>query len=184
RQGREQRFRRGRARRGVNAPAVAVPAGALSRSARPPARPGRTSDVATASTAGTASVSIGQLDASASLALVSSPTPQRRSDMVIVSAGGAAAPEARPTERVSRASSSGGQNWGVSLGRFPTREQADARLVQVAQQENALLQNALRHIRESSHGYEATLVGLSRSGAARTCERLAAQSLRCDVTAP
>ena len=76
------------------------------------------------------------------------------------------------------------QSWGVSLGRFKTRDQADERLVQVAMQESALLEGALRHVRESSKGYEAQLVGLSRSSATQTCARIADQGMRCDVTAP
>ena len=51
-------------------------------------------------------------------------------------------------------------------------------------QESALLEGALRHVRESSKGYEAQLVGLSRSSATQTCARIADQGMRCDVTAP
>ena len=103
---------------------------------------------------------------------------------MIVGDGGGSGPEPRPTEKIARASSSGGQSWGVSLGRFKSRNQADERLIQVAMQENAQLDGALRHIRESSKGFEATFVGLSKSAASKTCTSLSAQGERCDVTAP
>lgn len=155
--------------------------GGLSQSARPKAAPrGRPAAPVAVAAASTANVA-----ASAdNLALESSTKPQRKSDTVIVGDGGGSAPEPKPTEKIARASSSGGQSWGVSLGRFKSREQADARLIQVGMQENAQLDSALRHIRESSKGYEATFVGLSKSAASKTCASLSEQNERCDVTAP
>ncbi|SDE51663.1 D-alanyl-D-alanine carboxypeptidase [Paracoccus isoporae] len=157
----------------------------LTASARPVPSPRREATpraVAAASTANVVPAAASQTD----LTLNSSPKPERRSDTVIISSGGSAngAPEPKPSEKISRASSSGGQAWGVSLGRFKSREQADARLIQVAMQESARLQNALRHVRESSKGYEATLVGLSKVDASATCASLSSQQMRCDVTAP
>ncbi|MFV0293913.1 MAG: D-alanyl-D-alanine carboxypeptidase family protein [Paracoccus sp. (in: a-proteobacteria)] len=160
-----------------------APKGALAASARPlPAPRGRDAAivraVASASTAGVVPAT------GTDLVLETSSKPQRRSETVVLGKGSGGGPEPKPTERVSRASSSGGQAWGVSLGRFKTREQADKRLVQVAMQESALVGNGLRHVRESSKGYEATLVGLSQSAATSTCARLSEQNLRCDVTRP
>ncbi|WBU54807.1 D-alanyl-D-alanine carboxypeptidase [Paracoccus sp. SCSIO 75233] len=156
--------------------------GGLSVSARPiraPRSRGAASPaIAAASTSDVAKRS------NADLTLETSPKPQRRSETVIIGSSAGEGPEARPTEKVSRASSSGGQAWGVSLGRFKTRDQADARLIQIAMQESELLDGALRNIRESSSGFEATLVGLSQSDAQKTCGRVAKQSLRCDLMAP
>ncbi|WBU61938.1 D-alanyl-D-alanine carboxypeptidase family protein [Paracoccus albus] len=155
-------------------------------SARPVASPRRRADARTdqpaaaVAAASTANV----VPTTEDLQLDSSTKPQRRSETVIVGSGTAGGPERKPTERVARASSSGGQSWGVSLGRFKSRNQADARLVQIAMQESELLDGALRHVRESSKGYEATLVGLSQSAASKTCQRVAAQGQRCDVTSP
>lgn len=152
-------------------------------SARPQAAPrsrGAAAPVAVAS-ASTANVAAPSAEG---LALESSSKPQRRSDTIVVGTGTAGGPERKPTERIARASSSGGQSWGVSLGRFKTRDQADERLVQVAMQESALLKGALRHVRESSKGYEAQLVGLSQNSANQTCARIANQGMRCDVTSP
>ena len=167
--------------------AMAVPAasddaggGVLNQSARPKAAPRARAAVAVAA-ASTANVANASSD---NLSLETSSKPQPKSDTVIVGDGGGSGPEPRPTEKIARASSSGGQSWGVSLGRFKSRGQADERLIQVAMQENAQLDGALRHIRESSKGFEATFVGLSKSAASKTCASLSAQGDRCDVTAP
>lgn len=153
----------------------------LSVSARPVAAPReRAAAPVAVAAASTANVAPSAGDA----ALESSPKPQPRSETIVVGTGTDDGPERKPTERIARASSSGGQSWGVSLGRFKTRDQADERLVQIAMQESALLDGALRHVRESSKGYEAQLVGLSQTSATQTCARIADQGLRCDVTAP
>ncbi|NHF71948.1 D-alanyl-D-alanine carboxypeptidase [Paracoccus sp. 12-3] len=168
-------------RSAMAAPAVAA-SGGLSKSARPKASPrARQSAPVAVAAASTANVVKSSAD---DLSLNSSSKPQRKSDTVIVGDGGGSAPEPRPTEKIARASSSGGQSWGVSLGRFKSRDRADERLIQIAMQENAQLDGALRHIRESSKGYEATFVGLSKSAASKTCASLSEQGLRCDVTAP
>ena len=152
---------------------------ALSSSARPVAAP-RSRAAAAPTTVAASNVNAASRD----LSLDASPKPEPRAETIVTGTGTAGGPEPKPTERVARASSSGGQSWGISLGRFKTRDQADARLVQVAMQESALLDGGLRHIRESSKGYEATLVGLSRASASQTCARVADQGMRCDVTAP
>lgn len=160
----------------------ATDGGTLSQSARPKAAPrARAAAPVAVAAASTANVANASAD---NLSLESSPKPQPKSDTVIVGDGGGSGPEPRPTEKIARASSSGGQSWGVSLGRFKSRNQADERLIQVAMQENAQLDGALRHIRESSKGFEATFVGLSKSAASKTCTSLSAQGERCDVTAP
>ncbi|TXB68817.1 D-alanyl-D-alanine carboxypeptidase [Paracoccus aurantiacus] len=165
------------------APAASSVSGGLSVSARPVAAP-RGRAVATQTAAAASTANIVPAAASDDLALEASPKPQRRSETVIVGEGGGSGPERKPTEKVARASSSGGQAWGVSLGRYRNRDQADERLIQVAMQESDALDGALRHIRESSKGYEATFVGLSQSAAAKACANLSAQDQRCDVTAP
>ena len=116
--------------------------------------------------------------------LETSPKPQRRSETVILGTGTTDVPERKPTEKVARASSSGGQAWSISIGRFRTREQANERLIQVAQQESEALSKTLRHIRESSKGYEATFVGLTSGQAARTCAVLTGQGADCLAKAP
>ncbi|WP_298945907.1 D-alanyl-D-alanine carboxypeptidase family protein [uncultured Paracoccus sp.] len=156
--------------------------GVLSQSARPKAAP-RARAAAPVAVAAASTANVAE-SLAADLSLETSSKPQPKSGTVVVGDGGGSAPEPRPTEKIARASSSGGQSWGVSLGRFKSRGQADERLIQVAMQENAQLDGALRHIRESSKGFEATFVGLSKSAAAKTCASLSAQGERCDVTAP
>ena len=169
-------------RTALAAPAEAAADASLSQSARPKAAPrARGSASVAVAAASTANV---VKSAPEELTLETSSKPQRKSDTVIIGDGGGAGPEPKPTEKIARASSSGGQSWGVSLGRFKSRDQADERLIQVAMQENAQLDGALRHIRESSKGYEATFVGLSKSAASKTCASLSDQGQRCDVTAP
>jgi len=160
------------------APAAPAIIGGLATSARPIAAP-RARAAAPAAAASTASVV-----AAAATEPAAVPPPPQRAETIVGETFGASSPEPRPVERIARASSSGGQAWAISLGRYKSREQADERLMQLAMQEAELLSGALRHVRESSKGYEATFVGLSKGAASKTCAHVSAQKLRCDVTAP
>lgn len=153
-------------------------------SAHPVASPRRRNSTVSRAAAAASTANIGVSASDNNLALESSDKPERRSETVILSSGSGNVPPEKPTERVSRVSSSGGQRWGVSLGRFKTHKQADDRLIQVSLQAGGYLDGALRQIQESSKGYEATLIGLSQKSAKQTCMRVDTQGLRCDVISP
>ena len=90
---------------------------------------------------------------------------------------------ARP-EVVNRISTSGGRHWGVTVGRFSTRDQADRMLIRTALAELASLGEALRKVVPGAKGFDANFVGLSHEGAELACRRLAARNTECTVFGP
>jgi D-alanyl-D-alanine carboxypeptidase len=116
-------------------------------------------------------------------------TPRARPDVaeevVLVSAPATqAAPEPAPREVVARLSTSGGRHWGINVGRFNTRTQAERTLLQTALMELSTLDTALRKVVQTQRGFEANFVGMSEEEAALACRRLAARSLTCETMGP
>lgn len=85
---------------------------------------------------------------------------------------------------VTRLSASGGRHWGINVGRFTTRSEAEKMLLQVALVEMATLDDALRKVARSPQGWEANFVGMSAAQADLACQRLAAQNLTCRPVGP
>ncbi|MBT8418097.1 MAG: D-alanyl-D-alanine carboxypeptidase [Silicimonas sp.] len=85
---------------------------------------------------------------------------------------------------VTRLSTSGGRHWGVNVGRFTTRHEAEKVLLQTALVEMSTLDEALRKVVRSPKGWEANFVGMSREQADLACRRLAAQNVDCSPMGP
>lgn len=122
--------------------------------------------------------------ASAPTKLVASAKPVRKSDTVILAAmeeeeGDRSEPEV--VEIVSRPSTKGRGNYGITLGRYKTKAEAEQLLLRTALQESAVLNNASRHVGNTPKGWEANFSGLTRDAANLACEKLAARSQRCTV---
>ena len=97
----------------------------------------------------------------------------------------AAEPELAETEIVSRLSTSdSGRTWGVSLGQFPSRHEAERGLIAVKMAEAGALGNGVSRIRQTSGRFEASFAGLTQSEAERACLRLSARSMDCSVAHP
>lgn len=92
-------------------------------------------------------------------------------------------PEARP-EIVTRMSTSGGRNWGVNVGRFPSQFQAEKALLRTALAESSALSDGLRKVVRRPNGYDANFVGLTQDQAALACARLQARNIQCFSLAP
>ena len=88
------------------------------------------------------------------------------------------------SEIVSRVSTSSGRVWGVSLGRFNSRHEAERALIQTALSDAVALENGLRRIRQSSGGFEASYAGLTRDEADMACRRMNARQRECFMVAP
>lgn len=121
---------------------------------------------------------------SAGTRLAASEKPVRKSDTVILAAmeeeeGDRSEPEA--VEIVSRPSTRGRGNHGITLGRYKTKAEAEQLLLRTALQESAVLNNANRHVGNTPKGWEANFSGLTRDAATLACEKLAARSQRCKV---
>ncbi len=109
-------------------------------------------------------------DASADLAQVA---------MVAENFAGEDAPEV-----VSRLSTSSGRIWGVTLGSFPSRHEAERVLIQTSLSEAVALENGLRRVRQAGGGFEASFAGLTRDEAEMACRRIAARQRTCFTVAP
>jgi len=88
------------------------------------------------------------------------------------------------TEVVTRASTSGGRHWGINVGAYPTRYQAERVLLKIALKELGTLDEALRKVSRSQGQFQANFVGLSEDTAALACRRLSAQSIPCTPLNP
>ena len=123
--------------------------------------------------------------------------------MTLASVDPAVAPVARPGEQtlasldanvlpqeleapevVTRISTSGGRLWGINVGSFSTRFEAERTLLRTALNELGTLDEALRKVVKSRRGYEANFVGLSREMAALACRRLEARAVQCTPIGP
>ncbi|MGY6634028.1 MAG: serine hydrolase [Alkalilacustris sp.] len=97
----------------------------------------------------------------------------------------AAAPLAAAEEIVlSQMSTSDARLWGITIGRFGTRDAAERALMRAALAELSSFDSALRRVQRSPSGFDATFVGLSESEARMACHRLIAHDRDCAPIAP
>jgi len=85
---------------------------------------------------------------------------------------------------VTRVSASGGRLWGINIGRYGSRYQAERVLLKTALAEIDTLDDALRKVANGSRGYEANFVGMTQGDADRACRRLAARNIECTTLGP
>ena len=113
-------------------------------------------------------------------------TPVRRPQNLVQAAIETAEPLRKPKPRriITRASTSGGRHWSISLGKYTTRNRAERLLLKTALQEIGTLDEALRKVVNRPRGWEANFVGLSQSKATLACQRLSARGHDCEVRGP
>lgn len=80
---------------------------------------------------------------------------------------------------VTRISTSGGHNWGINVGRYASRYEAERVLLKVALNEMSTLDGSLRRVVQSPRGYDANFMGLTRETADLACRRLSARGTTC-----
>lgn len=85
---------------------------------------------------------------------------------------------------VTRLSTSGGRHWGISVGNYPSRYDAERMLLTTALTELATLDDALRKVVERGGAYDANFVGMTRERAALACRRLEARDVSCQTLGP
>jgi D-alanyl-D-alanine carboxypeptidase len=108
-------------------------------------------------------------------------------------------PNARPEERiasadivdepvvrevVTRLSTSGGQHWGINVGRYTNRYQAEKVLLRTALAEMSTLDGSLRKVVQSSRGFDANFLGMTQERADLACRRLKARNVTCEKIGP
>ncbi|MDX8353919.1 D-alanyl-D-alanine carboxypeptidase family protein [Cognatiyoonia sp. IB215182] len=108
-------------------------------------------------------------------------TPATRPAETVVAAAAPPPPPVVNTEPevVTRISTSGGRHWGVNVGRYNTRYDAERVLLRVALNEMSSLDGALRRVVQRSGGFDANFMGLTREGADLACRRLQARGTTC-----
>ena len=89
-----------------------------------------------------------------------------------------AAVPAKP-EVVTRVSTSGGEFWGVHLGHYTTRSEAERLLLKIQLAESATLGDGLRKVVGRKGGYDANFMGLSQDNADLACRRLQSRGVQC-----
>ena len=82
-------------------------------------------------------------------------------------------------EVVTRISTSGGRHWGINVGRYGSRFDAERVLLRVALNEMSSLDGALRRVVQRSGGFDANFMGMTRDGADLACRRLQARGTQC-----
>ncbi len=80
---------------------------------------------------------------------------------------------------VTRVSTSGGHNWGINVGRFASRYEAERVLLKVALNEMSTLDGSLRRVVQSPRGFDANFMGLTRETADLACRRIQARGSSC-----
>lgn len=90
-------------------------------------------------------------------------------------------PEPEAPEIVTRLSTSNGRIAGVSLGRFPTRDQAERTLITVSLSDMSTFGTATRKIVQRSSGFEANFMGMTTEEATQACQRVNARGRECTV---
>ena len=87
-------------------------------------------------------------------------------------------------EVVTRLSTSGGHLWGINVGRYTNRYQAEKVLLRTALAEMATLDGTLRKVDQSTRGFDATFQGMTREQADLACRRLKARNVTCFMIGP
>ena len=121
-----------------------------------------------------------------SASVVPSLVPKARPETVVAEAPADPEPPAQmPAEEiVTRLSTSGGRHFGITVGRFNSRHQAERVLLQTALLELGTLDEALRKVVRRSGGFDANFVGMSAEQADLACRRLSARNVDCATFGP
>ncbi|WP_410217910.1 D-alanyl-D-alanine carboxypeptidase family protein [Paracoccus sp. (in: a-proteobacteria)] len=117
------------------------------------------------------------------LSLDSSPSPRPRSETVILAAMGEGDQVAPETLEVVRRPADSGRNFGVSLGVYRSKSEADRLLLSLALQDGGIFGQARRHVADTKKGFEPRFVNLSKGYAELACERIRTRAQDCTVIA-
>lgn len=105
--------------------------------------------------------------------------PAKRTDPIYTDSDAEMAAIPAKPEVVTRVSTSGGAHWGVHLGHYTTRSEAEKLLLKIQLAESATLGDGLRKIVERKGGYDANFMGLSQDNADLACRRLQSRGVQC-----
>jgi D-alanyl-D-alanine carboxypeptidase len=113
-------------------------------------------------------------------AMTPAPMPKRQAP--IFDAVAPAEAEASPDEEVVVVlSTSGGRHFGVNVGEYPSRYEAEKALLKTALAESATLNEGLRKTTQSGGAWRASFMGLTEEQAELACRRLSARAIPCET---
>ena len=78
-------------------------------------------------------------------------------------------------------STSGGRHFGVNVGEYPSRYEAEKALLKTALAESATLNDGLRKTSQSGGAWRASFMGLTEEQAELACRRLTARAIPCET---
>jgi len=78
-------------------------------------------------------------------------------------------------------STSGGRHFGVNVGEYPSRYEAEKALLKTALAESATLNDGLRKTTQSGGVWRASFMGLTEEQAELACRRLTARAVPCET---
>lgn len=85
---------------------------------------------------------------------------------------------------VTRLSTAGDHHWGINVGRYGSRYEAERVLLKIALAEMSTLETGLRKVKQGSRGFDANFIGLTRETADLACRRLQARKVLCFMIGP
>ena len=109
--------------------------------------------------------------------------PAKRNQPIYDTVAKAEPAPAQP-EIITRVSTSGGRHWGINVGRFNSRGEAERALIKTQLSEGNTLNGGLRKIIQKSGGYDANFMGLEQEQADLACRRLQARATQCFTMGP
>lgn len=115
-------------------------------------------------------------------ASVAAPLPKRQAPIFdAVAAAEEDLPAEESQEVVVVMSTSGGRHFGVNVGEFPSRYDAEKALLKTALAESATLNDGLRKTTQSGGAWRASFMGLTEEQAELACRRLTARAIPCET---
>ena len=114
-------------------------------------------------------------------ATVTAPQPERKAPIFDTVEVAEAPVEEAQEEVVVVMSSSGGRHFGVNVGEYPSRYEAERALLKTALAESATLNDGLRKTSQSGGVWRASFMGLTEEQAELACRRLSARAVPCET---
>ena len=115
------------------------------------------------------------------LALETAPTAMPKRQAPIFDAVETAEVATTKEEVVVVMSTSGGRHFGVNVGDYPSRYEAEKALLKTALAESATLNEGLRKTTQSGGAWRASFMGLTEEEADLACRRLSARAVPCET---
>jgi D-alanyl-D-alanine carboxypeptidase len=114
-------------------------------------------------------------------ATIAAPLPKRQAPIFDAVAVEEPAPTDENQEVVVVMSTSGGRHFGVNVGEYSSRYDAERALLKTALAESATLNAGLRKTSQSGGKWRASFMGLTEEQAELACRRLSARAIPCET---